>query len=179
MCRIAVDEVAMPMFVSGPDFTEWCEAHQVEILPDHLGRPSVDVATAYRLRAEADEHAERSLRATQEARAAHAAAVAELRKAVAAAFIAETGGEALVSQQGSGLLISVAERKAGQVAAGLDAARAVWAAAPFEVRVEVHQLLVSEGDVTMSYDLATVLPRATVDDGVARAVARANRAAAI
>jgi hypothetical protein len=84
MCRIAVDEVAMPMFVSGPDFTEWCEAHQVEILPDHLGRPSVDVATAYRLRAEADEHAERSLRATQEARAAHVAAVAELRDAVAA-----------------------------------------------------------------------------------------------
>jgi hypothetical protein len=168
----------MPVFISGPDFTAWCEAHEVVIEPDHLGRPSVDVATAYRLRAEADEHAERSLRATHEARAAHAAAVAELRKAVTAAFIAETGGEAVVSQ-GSGLLVSVAERRAGQIAAGLEAARGVWAAAPFEVRTEVHQLDVSEGDTTMSYDLATVLPRATVDDGVARAVARANRAAAI
>ena len=48
-------------------------------------------------------------------------------------------------------------------------------AAPFEVRVEVHQLNVPEGDTTMSYDLATVLPRATVEDGIARAVAKANR----
>ena len=178
MHRIPVDDVAMPVFLTGPDFTAWCEAHQVSIEPDHLGRPSVDVPTAYRLWAEADEQAERSNLAAQDARAAHAAAVADLRADVAAAFIAETGGEAVVSQ-GSGLLISVAERKAAQVAAGLAAARAIWQAAPFEVATEVHQISVTEGDVVMSYDLAVVLPRATVDDGVARAVARANRAARV
>jgi hypothetical protein len=166
----------MPVFIAGPDFSAWCAAHQVSIEPDHLGRPSVDVPTAYRPRAEADEQAERALRDGAETPAAHAAAVAELGDSVASAFIAETGGAAEVSQ-GSGLLISVSERRAGQVAAGLEAACAVWLAAPFEVRVEVNQLSVLEGDVEQSYDLATVLPRATVEDGIARAVARANRAA--
>jgi hypothetical protein len=77
------------------------------------------------------------------------------------------------------LILTVAERKAGQVAAGLAAARAIWGAAPFEVATEVHQISVTEGDVVMSYDLATVLPRATVEDGIAHAVARANRAARV
>jgi hypothetical protein len=104
--------------------------------------------------------------------------VAELRDAVAAAFIAETGGEAVVTQ-GSGLLISVAERRAGQIAAGLSAARDIWVTAPLEVRIEVNQLEVTEGDVVMSYDLATVLPRPAVEDGIARAVARANRGARV
>jgi hypothetical protein len=65
--------VAIPLFVDGDQLAEWCRAHEVEILADHLGRPSVDVPTAYRLRAEADEQSERAIRATQEARAAHAA----------------------------------------------------------------------------------------------------------
>jgi hypothetical protein len=77
------------------------------------------------------------------------------------------------------LILTVAERKAEQVAAGLAAARATWGAAPFEVATEVHQISVTEGDVVMSYDLATVLPRATVEDGIAHAVARANRAARV
>jgi hypothetical protein len=53
----------------------------------------------------------------------------------------------------------------------------VWHRAPLEVAIEVHQLSVVEGDMTMSYDLGTVLPRETAEDGVDRAVARANRAA--
>jgi hypothetical protein len=64
-------------------------------------------------------------------------------------------------------------------AAGLAAARAIWLAAPHEVRTEVHQLSVTEGDVVMSYDLTVVLPRTTVEDGISRAVARANRAARV
>jgi hypothetical protein len=47
------------------------------------------------------------------------------------------------------------------------------------MRIEVNQLEVTEGDVVMSYDLATVLPRATVEEGIARAVARANRGARV
>jgi hypothetical protein len=101
MHRIAVDEVAMPLFVDGEQLADWCAAHGVEIRADHLGRPSVDVPTAYRLRAEADDHAERMLLVDRDARSAHVAAVAELRDAVAAAFIAETGGEAVITQ-GSG-----------------------------------------------------------------------------
>ena len=96
----------------------------------------------------------------------------DLRERVAAAFIAETGGETIVSEGG---LVTVAARDPERVADGLDAARRVWIAAPFEVRVEVNQLNVAEGDTTMSYDLATVLPRATHDDAIRRAVAKANR----
>jgi len=179
LCRIPVDEVAIPTFATGVELADWAEAHGVSIEPDHLGRPSVDVPTAYRLRHESDEQSARYLHAAQEARQAHEAAVADLRAAVTAAFIAETGGKAVVSPQGSGLLISVAERKAAQVAAGLAAARAVWHAAPFEVATEVHQVSVIEGDTVMSYDLSVVLPRETVEDGVTRAVARANRAARV
>jgi hypothetical protein len=175
MCRITVDEVAMPRFTYGPDLAAWSEAHEVEILPDHLGRPSVDLPTAYRLRAEADVVSERALAADREARAAHAAAVAELRDAVAAAFLERTGGAAVVSPDG---ILTVSQKHIGAVDAGLAAARQIWLAAPFEVRVEVNQLSVVEGDVEMSYDLGTVLPRATVEDGIARAVSRANRAAA-
>ena len=176
MCRIPVDEAAIPGFSTGDELAEWCRAHGVTIEPDHLGRPSVDVPTAYRLRAESDAQSERAVLAMQEARTAHAAAVAELRDAVTSAFLEHTGGAAVLSPDG---ILTVAERKAAQVAAGLDAARAVWHAAPFAVATEVHQLSVSEGDVTMSYDLNVVLPRATLEDGVTRAVARANRAARV
>jgi hypothetical protein len=176
-CRVPLDETVVPVFGPGTGAFAWLADHGVtDIGPDHLGRTSIPVAEAQRLYNEAEMRASIAEGARVEAMSAHAAAVAELRAAVADAFIAETGGEAVVSQ-GSGLLISVAERKAGQIAAGLGAARAVWLAAPFEVRVEVHQLDVTEGDVVMSYDLAVVLPRATLEDGIARAVARANRAA--
>jgi hypothetical protein len=97
------------------------------------------------------------------------------RRAKLVRFIAETGGQATTSADD--LIVTVPERRAGQIVSGLEAARALWFAAPFEVRVEVHQLDVVEGDTHVTYDLGTVLPRATVEDGVARAVARANRAA--
>jgi hypothetical protein len=59
MCRIPVHEAAIPVFASGFELAEWAKAHKVSVEPDHLGRPSVDVETAYRLRDEADEAAER------------------------------------------------------------------------------------------------------------------------
>jgi hypothetical protein len=162
--------------MSSQEQFDWLTSHGVvDISPDHMGRVSIRTQDALRLRRESDEQAERALRNAARARPAHTAAVAELRSAVAAAFLEQTGGEAVVSPDR--LLVTVGERRAGEVATGLEAARAVWSAAPFEVRVEVNQISVSEGDTTMSYDLSTVLPRATVEDGIARAVARFNRGA--
>jgi hypothetical protein len=177
-CRVPVIDTVTPVFGTVAEGYAWLEANGVrDIGPDHLGRASITVADAMRLYEEAKVRSTIAEAARIEARAAHEAAVVELREAVAAAFIAETGGDAVISE--NGLVLTVAEKRAGQVDAGLEAARAVWFAAPFEVRVEVHQLDVVEGDTHMSYDLSTVLPRATVEDGVARAVRRANRAAAL
>jgi hypothetical protein len=161
--------------MSGAEQDAWADEHGVEILPDHLNRPSVDVETAYRLRAEADAVAERHLTAEREAAAAHAAAVAELRDRLAEAFVAAAGGSSSVSTAG---VVSLRQRNAADVAAGLEAARDVWAAAPPEVAVEVWSVAVEEGDTLTSYDLGTVLPRGVVESGIVRAVARANKAAA-
>lgn len=176
VCRVPLEECAVPLFATVQEQFDWLAAHGVvDIAPNHRGELSIPAADGLRLRRESDEQSERTLLAAAEARAAHTAAVAELRAAVAAAFIAETGGEALVSQ--GGLLIAVGERRAAEVNAGLQAARAVWAAAPFDVAMEVNQLSVTEGDVQQSYDLSVILPRGVVENGITRAVARANRAA--
>ena len=103
----------------------------------------------------------------------HAQAVEQLRADVAAAFLAEVGDATL-----EGGLLTVPERQASRVVAGLDAARAVWAAADYDAAMEVHVVSVLEGDTVNSYELGVVLPRDTVQAGVARAVAKANRAAA-
>jgi hypothetical protein len=175
-CRVPVIDTVTPVFSSVAEGYAWLEANGVvDIGPDHLGRSSITVSDAMLLYEEA---AVRSTIAEAEridARAAHEAAVAQLRKDVSAAFVAQTGGAATMSADG--LMVTVSEHRAAQLADGLEAAQAVWLAAPHEVRIEVNQLDVLEGETHSSYDLGTVLPRATVEAGITNAVARANRAA--
>src|SRR6266704_2752542 len=104
MCRIPTDECAIPRFIDGDALAEWCRVHDVEILADHQNRPSVDIATAYRLRDESGRESERNIRATQQARREHVAAVAQLREDIALAFIEQAGGAAGLADDGSGVL---------------------------------------------------------------------------
>lgn len=59
----------------------WCVEHDVEVLPDYAGRPSVDLPTAYRLHAEAAEASRVSQEAFAERKAREAeAAAAEMQR---------------------------------------------------------------------------------------------------
>lgn len=108
-------------------------------------------------------HAPRAPYAASEGRAQHARAVLVLRGAVTEAFLAQAGGDPVASP--GGLVLAVSERSADAVNDGLLAARAVWAAAPYEVRIEVSELDLVQGDIRTSYDLSTVPSRTTVEDG--------------
>lgn len=43
---------AVPIFLRYDALQEWLDEHRVEVKPDHADRPSIDLATAYRLHAE-------------------------------------------------------------------------------------------------------------------------------
>src|SRR5262245_51363279 len=98
LCRVPLDEVAMPGFARGQDQYAWLEANGVtDIGPDHLSRISIPVADAMRLRRESDALSEVAMREAATAREAHAQAVADLREDIAAAFLEMTGGAAVAS----------------------------------------------------------------------------------
>jgi len=45
---------AIPIFLRTSALAEWLAANGVDVKPDHAGRPSIDLPTAYRLQAEAE-----------------------------------------------------------------------------------------------------------------------------
>ncbi len=49
---------AVPIFLTNSAMEDWLAAHGVKVKPDHAGRPSIDLVTAYRLQAEAVAQAE-------------------------------------------------------------------------------------------------------------------------
>lgn len=49
LCRVPIAEAAVPVATSRVELDAWAAANEVEILPDHMGRPSIDLPTAYRL----------------------------------------------------------------------------------------------------------------------------------
>ena len=110
-----------------------------------------------------------------EGRALHAKAVLALRAAVTEAFLAQARGEPVASP--GGLVLAVSEPHADAVTEGLQAARAEWDAAPYEVRIEVCQLDLVVGAIRTSYDLSTVPSCANVDEGLPRTATRAHGAA--
>lgn len=48
----------IPIYLNNAALGDWLTAHGVEVKPDHAGRPSIDLATAYRLQAESVAQAE-------------------------------------------------------------------------------------------------------------------------
>ena len=56
----------MPTFNTAAELTTWARANRVEVAPDHMGRPSIDLPTAYRLHAEDSARAEAHARAEAE-----------------------------------------------------------------------------------------------------------------
>jgi hypothetical protein len=78
LCRVPLGEADVPVFGTAAELNRWAAARGIEILPDHRGRPSVSMADAYALHAEA-EVASRARREADEARA-----VAERAELVAA-----------------------------------------------------------------------------------------------
>lgn len=139
----------------------WATTAGVELRVDYLDRHCVSLSDAYKL-AESRRQAEAEYRQSESERhATHARAVAELRAALTQEFT-RAREAALVHAKGQPF--SPGEARANATSEGLDAARARWAAAPFDVRSECQVVEVTDADGThMAYDMGTVLPRATID----------------
>jgi hypothetical protein len=92
MCRVPLTDAAVPTFRTAAEFATWAKANRVEVLPDHMGRPSLDLPTAYRLHGEASARAEVENRAETERVArdkAELAAAQERRQATYLAALAK------------------------------------------------------------------------------------------
>jgi hypothetical protein len=92
MCRVPITDAAVPTFSTEAEFTTWTRANRVEVAPDHIGRSSIDLPTAYRLHADASARAEAHARAEAERIArdkAELAAAQDLRQSTYMAALAK------------------------------------------------------------------------------------------
>lgn len=60
LCRVPLHETAVPAFGRNDELLKWCADHGVDLDTDHMGRLSVSMEDAYRLRRESDEQARKS-----------------------------------------------------------------------------------------------------------------------
>jgi hypothetical protein len=175
---VPVSEFGVAMMTSA-ELDAWATVAGVTLHRDYADRMAVSIPDAYRL-AEVRRKAEREYHEANSRRhVEHAAAVAELEARMTKAF-EEARSEAsaryrAMAAPGNVYAISAGEVRAEIVNEALQAARAVWDAAPRHVSADVTSVQYVENDTFMSIDLNVVLPRGVHQQLVADALWRANR----
>lgn len=158
---VPLDEIGLA-FGNRADAESFCRVAGVELRYDYADRPSVSLPHAYKL-AEQRRNTEREYAAAESRRhSERARAVESLREGMTAAFIAAR--DATLERLAGQPAWAAGDRHAEAVNAGLNAARALWCAAPADVReaVPVVEFVAPDGTFE-AIDLGTVMPRATID----------------
>jgi hypothetical protein len=122
VCRVPLDEAAVPMFATSSEVFQWLADHGVkDIGPDHRGRTSIPVADAMRLYAESAEQATISEAARAKAALAEQARLAKLSAQRQETFETELYAAA-ARGIGSARAAQAARAAVDRVEASLDAA---------------------------------------------------------
>lgn len=147
----------------------WAELAGVTVVRDYLDRAACSLADAYRLGEQRRQAALEWDEAQSRRHIEHAAAVKDLEKRCNAAYA--QARDAFMANSGKSSYFSGAELRGEAVNAGLDAARAIWMAAPDLIRQEITTVEAVEHDEVTMYDLGVKMPREVIDHYV-RALAR-------
>jgi hypothetical protein len=129
--------------MSHSDLEAWAKTAGVTLRQDYADRSCVSLRDAYKLAEARRESESEYLRTQAERRAAHERAVKDLELALTAEYKRVTG-IALVDGKHSHLTAGAARGEAVQ--RGIEACKALWMAAPAEVRQEVVSVYVPDGD---------------------------------
>jgi hypothetical protein len=120
VCRVPLDEAAVPMFATSSEVFQWLADHGVKDFgPDHRGRTSIPVADAIRLYAEGAEQATISEAARAKATLAEQARLAKLSAQRQETYQRELYAAA-ARGVGSAKAMQAAREAVDRVEAGLD-----------------------------------------------------------